>query len=310
MKAMVMHEFGGPEVLLAEDVPTPEIADGEILVNVKAAGVNPIDYVARSVGGPLRDMLEKSLPVILGWDVAGTVSETKSDRFQTGDKVFALSRFPQIASGYAEFAAVAADEAVLIPRNLSFEEAGAVPLAALTAWQSLIGTANLQSGQRVLIHAAAGGVGHFAVQIAKHKGAYVIGSASTQNFDFVKGLGADEVVDYNERPVGEQVSDVDVVLHALPPELRESASWPCLKPGGLLISLKGPVPEDEAEKNNARGAGMGVRPDAGQLAEIAGLLEDGTFKVTLDKTYPLEEVGEVHAQLATGHTRGKIVLTI
>ncbi len=310
MKAMVMREFGGPEVLLAEDVPTPEIADGEILVDVKAVGLNPIDYVARANGGPMRKSLEQSLPAILGWDIAGTVLETKSDQFQADDRVFALSKFPKITGGYAEFAAVPADEAVIIPANLSFEEAAAVPLAALTAWQALVQTADIQAGQRVLIHAAAGGVGHFAVQIAKHKGAYVIGTASAQKADFLSGLGIDEVVDYSTQDVAEVVSDVDIVLHALPPDFRESVSWPCLKEGGLLLSLLGPVPEEETTKYKTRAAQIGVRPDQAQLKEIAGLLEDGTFKVTLDKTYPLAEVGAAHSQIAERHTRGKVVLTV
>ncbi len=310
MKAMVMHAFGGPEVLQLEDVPIPEISAGEILVEVKAAGINPIDYVARSVGGPFRDALEKSFPAILGWDIAGTVSKSNSNLFQTGDKVFTLSRFPQITGGYAEFAAVPADQAVLMPGSLSFEEAAAVPLAALTAWQALVEMADIQAGQRVLIHAAAGGVGHFAVQIAKFKGAYVIATASAHNVEFLESLGVDEVIDYTAQDVGAEFSDIDIVLHALPPDLRGSASWPCLKPGGLLLSLLGPVPDEEAAKYNARAAQIGVRPDATQLTEIGKLIADGIIKVTLDRTYPLEQVGEAHTQLAGRHTRGKVVLTI
>ena len=310
MKAMVMQAFGGPEVLQMEDVPVPEIGAGELLVEVKAAGINPIDYVARSVGGPLRDSLEKSLPAILGWDIAGTVSKSNSDLFQIGDKVFTLSRFPQITGAYAEFAAVPADQAVLMPASLSFEEAAAVPLAALTAWQSLVETADIQAGQRVLIHAAAGGVGHFAVQIAKYKGAYVIATASAHNAEFLESLGVDEVIDYTAQDVGAEVSDIDIVLHALLPDLRESASCPCLKPAGLLLSFLGPVPAEEAAKYNARAAQIGVRPDAAQLAEIGKLIEDGVVKITLDCTYSLEQVGEAHTQLAGRHTRGKIVVTI
>jgi len=310
VKAIIMAEFGDVDVLTMEDVPKPEIGDGEILVEVKAIGINPIDYVARSVGGPLRGNLEKSLPVILGWDVAGIVSETNSDQFKIGDKVFALSRFPQIAGGYAEFASVPADQVALMPSNISFEEAAAVPLAALTAWQALVEAADLQSGQRVLIHAAAGGVGHFAVQIAKTLGAHVIGTASARNFDFLKSIGVDEAVDYTAQDVAEVVSDVDVVLHALPPDLREAVSWPCLKTGGILVSLLGPVPEEEAAKHNARGAQIGVRPDGAQLAEIGGLIGSGAIKITIDKTYPLAEIGAAHTQLASRHTRGKIVLTV
>jgi NADPH:quinone reductase-like Zn-dependent oxidoreductase len=314
MRAMVMEEFGSADVLKLQDVQSPEIADGEILVEAKAIGVNPIDYVARTVGGPLRPIVEAALsnqtPVILGWDIAGIVTESKSSAFNPGDKVFALARFPALTGGYAEFVAIPANEAVLIPGNLNFEEAAAVPLAALTAWQSLVETAGIKPGMRVLIHAAAGGVGHFAVQFVKLKGAKVICSASAHNFDFLKELGADEIVDYNERNVGEIVSDVDVVLHALPPEMRGDVSWPCLKAGGLLISLKGPVPEEESESHNAKGIGIGVRPEKAQLTEIAGLLETGAVKVLVSKTFALEDVGAAHKQLETGHTRGKIVLTV
>jgi NADPH:quinone reductase-like Zn-dependent oxidoreductase len=238
MKAMVMHEFGDVNVLKLENVPLPKISEDEILVQVKSVGLNPIDYVARSVGGPFRTVLEASMPVILGWDIAGIVSESTSEKFSVGDKVFALSRFPEVTGGYADFAAVPADQAVQMPSNISFEEAAAVPLAALTAWQALVETANIQHGQKVLIHAAAGGVGHFAVQFAKVKGAYVFATASEKNRSFLKELGADVVVDYSTVDVGAEVSGMDIVLHSLLPDLRKSVSWPCLKPGGgVTISV-------------------------------------------------------------------------
>lgn len=310
MKAMVMHEFGDVNVLKLEHVPLPKISEDEILVQVKSVGLNPIDYVARSVGGPFRTVLEASMPVILGWDIAGIVSESTSEKFSVGDKVFALSRFPEVTGGYAEFAAVPADQAVQMPSNISFEEAAAVPLAALTAWQALVETANIQHGQKVLIHAAAGGVGHFAVQFAKVKGAYVFATASEKNRSFLKELGADVVVDYSTVDVGAEVSDMDIVLHSLLPDLRKSVSWPCLKPGGVLLSLLGPVPDTEAKKYNARGVQIGVRPDGIQLAEIGELIEKGVVKITLDKVYSLEDVGAAHTQLASRHVRGKVVLTL
>jgi NADPH:quinone reductase-like Zn-dependent oxidoreductase len=310
MRAMVMHEFGGEDVLQLEHVQKPRISEAEILVEVKSVGVNPIDYIVRSVGGPYREDIEASLPAILGWDIAGVVSESHSDKFSSGDKIFALSRFPQITGGYAEFASVPADQAVIIPPNISFEEAAAVPLAALTAWQALVQTADVQPGSKVLIHAAAGGVGHFAVQFAKLRGAFVVATASEYNRDFLMDLGVNEVVDYTSKNIAEEVSDIDIVLHALPPDLREKVSWPCLKSGGLLLSLSGPVPDEEAVKYNARGAQIAVRPDGTQLAEIGSLITDGKLRIVLDRTYSLEEVGSAHSQLLTRHTRGKIVLKL
>jgi NADPH:quinone reductase-like Zn-dependent oxidoreductase len=238
------------------------------------------------------------------------VSESHSDKFSSGDKIFALSRFPQITGGYAEFASVPAGQAVIIPPNISFEEAAAVPLAALTAWQALVQTADVQPGSKVLIHAAAGGVGHFAVQFAKLRGAFVVATASEYNRDFLMDLGVNEVVDYTSKNIAEEVSDIDIVLHALPPDLREKVSWPCLKSGGLLLSLSGPVPDEEAVKYNARGTQIAVRPDGTQLAEIGSLITDGKLRIVLDRTYSLEEVGSAHSQLLTRHTRGKIVLKL
>lgn len=310
MRAVVINDFGDAGAFTVEDVPRPKIIDGELLVEVKAVGINPIDYVARSVGGPIRDKMEGNFPVILGWDIAGIVTESKSSAFNVGDKIFALSRFPELADGYAEIVSVPADQAVIAPVSLSFEEAAAVPLAALTAWQALVETANVQAGQRVLIQAAAGGVGHFAVQIAKLKGAYVIGSSSSANVDYLISIGVDETVDYTAKAVGEQISEVDVVLHALPPDIRESASWPCLKSGGLMISLTGPAPEEESSKYDATCIPVFVRPNSEQLAQIGKLIDDGAIKVALSKIYSLEEVGQAHRQLESRHTNGKVVIKI
>lgn len=310
MRAMTMREFGDPGVLEAAEVSGPVAADGELLVEVRAVGINPIDCTARRVGGPLKEIVTEAMPAILGWDIAGVVVGSRSEAFAAGDRIHALSRFPQLAGGYAELASVPANEAVAIPANLSFEEAAAVPLAALTAWQALVDNAQVREGQRVLVHAAAGGVGHLAVQIAKLRGAHVIATASPANFDYLAGLGADECVDYNAGPVGEQVSDMDLVLHALEPARMASESLPCLKPGGLLLSLRGPAPEDVLSRFDAACVPVFVRPNGPQLAEIGGLLEREEIKVTVSRTFDLENVEAAHRQIETSHTRGKVVLTV
>jgi len=310
MKAVEINEFGDSSVLHLIDIEKPSIGEDEILVAVKASGINPIDYKTRQGVGVNRSWESDQLPVILGWDISGVVAETKSDDFKVGDEVFAMPRFPVIADCYAEYVAVPASETVAKPANLIHEEAAAVPLAALTAWQALIGIANIGDGDRVLIHAAAGGVGHFAIQMARWRGAHVIGTASAANGDFVKSLGVDEFIDYTIRNVAEDVTGVDVVFHTLHADQRQSSSWPCLKENGLLISITGPVPDEEAKANNARAQFLTVRPNLGDLGQIAQLLSDGTLKVTLDSVYPLAETAAAHDHVAAGHCRGKVVLKI
>lgn len=310
MKAVEIREFGDSSVLHLIDTEKPGIGEDEILVAVKASGINPIDYKTRQGVGVNRSWESDQLPVILGWDISGVVAESNSDDFNVGDEIFAMPRFPAISGCYAEYVAVPASEAVAKPANLTHEEAAAVPLAALTAWQTLIGAGDIGEGDRVLVHAAAGGVGHLAVQLAKWRGAHVIGTASAANGEFLKQLGVDEVMDYTSQNVGEVVKDVDVVLHTLVADMRQSHSWPCLKENGFLISITGPVPDEEAAANKGRGEFILVRPNKDELGQIAQLLSDGTLKVTLDSVYPLAEVAKAHDHVAAGHCRGKVVLKV
>jgi NADPH:quinone reductase-like Zn-dependent oxidoreductase len=241
MKAVVIRSYGGREVLDVEEVPVPGIADDEVLIRVHAAGVNPVDWKVRA--GYLKEMLPYEFPLTLGWDVSGTVAEAGSNvtGFSTGDEVYALADISRNGA-YAEFIVVKADGVALKPDSLDHVHAASVPLAALTAWQALFDTADLSRGQKILIHAAAGGVGSFAVQLAKWKGAHVLGTASARNREFLLGIGADEVIDYTTTPFEDAAVDVDVVLDAMGGDSRER-SWKTLKSGGILVSIVGPPDE-------------------------------------------------------------------
>jgi NADPH:quinone reductase-like Zn-dependent oxidoreductase len=309
MKAVTLHSFGGPEVLRLEEVPRPSAKDGEVLVKVSAVGINPIDYKTRQGQGANRRWKDATFPKILGWDVSGTVEQSNAPAFKPGDAVFALAGYPQPTGGYAEYIAVPAAEVAPKPHSLDHVHAAAVPLAALTAWQAIFDKAGLKAGQTVLVHAGAGGVGHFAVQLAKWKGAKVIATASGRNEGFVKGLGADEFIDYTKTRFEEVVHDVDVVFHTIGADDRPR-SWKTVKKGGWLVGITGMFPDDEGKAHGANGAFVGVRPDGAQLAQIGRLIDDGTIKVTVDKSYPLADVAGAHRHVEGGHTRGKVVVTV
>jgi len=309
MKAATIHGFGGPEVLKIEDVPRPTPAKGEVLIKVCAVGVNPIDYKTRQGAGANRRWKETVFPVILGWDISGVVEESNDPAWKRGDEVFALARYPQPGGAYAEYAAVPAGELVAKPRSLDHIHAAAVPLAALTAWQAILDKGGLAAGQTILVHAAAGGVGHFAVQFAKWKGAKVIATASGRNESFVKALGADQFIDYTHTKFEDVARDVDVVFHTIGADFRPR-SWKVVKKGGWLVGITGQFPEDEGKAYGARGAFIGVRSDSKQLAQIGSLIDAGKVRVTVDKTYPLVEVAKAHQHVEGGHTRGKVVLTV
>jgi NADPH:quinone reductase-like Zn-dependent oxidoreductase len=303
MKAVRMHAFGGPEVLLYEDVPCPEPGDSEILVQVYAAGVNPIDWKIRE--GAFREGVQ--LPHIPGKDIAGVVKEVGRNvtGFAVGDSVYALAG--SRGGGYAEYAVVTPEEAARKPRSLDYVHAAAVPVAAITAWQALFDVGGLSSGQKVLIHGAAGGVGGFAVQIAKAKGAYVIGTAGPDNLGYVQGLGADEVVNYRVTRFEEAVQGVDMVLDTIGGDTRER-SWQVLRPGGILVSTVGP-PTPPAELT-VRGGAVFAKPNGSQLTEIGGLIDAGRVKVNLEKVFPLSEARQAQAASQSGHTQGKSVLQV
>ncbi len=317
MKAVRIHEFGGVDVLKYEEVERPEPRAGEVLVRVRAAGVNPVDYVSRQFAVPLTTGAETArLPYILGWDIAGTVVALGEGvtQFAVGDEVYGMPRFPQEAGAYAEYVAAPAPELARKPRNLSFEEAAAVPLAALTAWQSLFDIAHLQAGQSVLISGGSGGVGHYAIQLAKAKGAKVLTTTSTRNVEFVKGLGADVVIDYTQQAVRDVVRDVDVVLDTVGEQVLEE-SFEVVKPGGYVVCLPGH--KGVRERGNELATRYGVtfdvplvHPSGEQMAELTRLFEAGKLTSHVSATFPLQNAGEAHKQVESGHTRGKVVLTI
>ena len=311
MRAVVAERTGGPEVLVEREVPRPTPGLTEILVRVKAAGVNPTDWKSRADGG----LPGKTFPAILGYDVSGVVEEVGPGVtfYRPGDEVLGMPRFPFLPGGYAEYVAAPSRHFVPKPERLSFEEAAGLPLAALTAWQGLVDTAKLRPGQRVLVHAAAGGVGHLAVQIAKSLGAYVIGTASAAKHDFVRSLGADEVIDYRGEDFVEVLGGrpVDVVFDPIAGEYS-SRSLKVLRDGGVLVSI---LPVDEAATAEARRRGIPtgftlVEPDRLALTAIADLVERGELRVEIDSVFPLAEAAEAHRRGETNRARGKIVLRV
>ncbi|WP_435971759.1 NADP-dependent oxidoreductase [Streptomyces sp. Qhu_M48] len=306
MRAVVVEQWGGPENLVERDVERPEPGLNEVLVRVHAAGVNPVDWKTRAGGA----LIEWGAVPAVGWDVSGTVEAVGPGVgiFRPGDEVFGMPLFPRQAGGYAEYVVAPARHLAPKPASLTHVEAAALPLAALTAWQALVDTADVRPGERVLVHAAAGGVGHLAVQIAKARGAYVIGTASAAKHDLVGELGADEMVDYREARFEDVVSEVDVVLDALGGETAER-SLKVLRDGGRLITLPGPddVP---AAPDGVRAAWVLVEPDHLGLREIAALVEDGKLRPVVDLVLPLAEAAKAHAIGERGRTTGKIVLTV
>jgi NADPH:quinone reductase-like Zn-dependent oxidoreductase len=299
MRAAVMHETGGPEVLRYEEAEPPEPGADEVLIRVRAASVNPADWKAR------RGFREMPLPAVLGHDASGTVETSRSDAFAEGDEVFGMT-----ASGaYAELATASAATIARKPAALSHEQAAALPVAGMTAWQALFDRGGLESGQTALIAGAAGGVGHLGVQFAKRAGARTIGTGSARNRDFVIGLGADEYVDYTAQDVADAVQDADVVFDTVGGDTTESLV-PAVRSGGIIVTIAGPPPEDAAGERGARAALHIASPDADQLAQIGELVAAGDVHVEIAEVLPLAEVARGHELSETGHTRGKIVLTV
>ncbi len=317
MKAIRIHEFGGPEVMKLEEIERPVPAPDEILVKLYASGVNPADWVIRNGGNDfLRPILK--VPLTLGWDAAGIVEEVGSSvtHFTKGDAVYGIPNFPGDGS-YAEYCVAKATQFALKPKSIGFNEASGVPLAALTAWTGIFGLGKLQAGQRILITGASGGVGSFAVQFAKAKGAYVIGVASTGNLGYLKDLGADEVIDYKSQQFDDLVHNIDVVFDAAP-HRDNSERLKCVKvlnEEGVLVSVNIDFPFDEEvtaalQKKNAKGEQVAVQMKQDWLQEIAQLIDEGKVKVVISKVYPLEDVADAHRESETWHVRGKLVLEI
>lgn len=306
MKAVRIHEYGGPEVLRYEDAPKPEPAGDEILVRIAAVGVNPVDWKIRE--GHLKSILPLEFPITLGCEVSGTI-ESVGENIKTlkaGDEVFGFINLMKNGA-YAEFAVAKETELALKPKTLNFLDAAAVPVGALTSWQALFETANLKSGQTVLIHAASGGVGSIAIQLAKAKGAKVIGTASGKNEEFVRELGADEFVDYTTARFEDTAKNVDVVFDTVGGD-TQTRSFAVLKPGGVLVSLVQPPSPDEAAKHGVKAAMINVQPKSEQLKEIAEMVDAGKIKVSVERVLPLSDVKQAHELSEEGKTRGKIIL--
>jgi NADPH:quinone reductase-like Zn-dependent oxidoreductase len=308
MKVIRFHAYGGPEVLQYEDVETPLVNSDEILVRVRSAGVSPFDVKVRQ--GLYKDFYGP-LPHILGWDLSGDVVAvgTNVSSVKEGDAVFGYVDGHRMGEAYAEYAVLKKDEAARKSSHVSYHEAAAVAMNGLTAWQALFDTAHLTEGQRVLIHAAAGGIGHLAVQFAKWKGAYVIGTASAKNRQFVLSLGADECIDYVTTPFESAVQDVDLVLDTIGGDtLRRSFS--VVKKTGVIVTVVDFEGIKEAARYGVNGLTVFVKPNTKQLSEIGHLLEQGKLKVQIGKVFPLQEARKAHVLCETGHGRGKIILTI
>ena len=308
MKAVRIHGYGGPEVLHYEDASIPQLNPDDLLIRVRAAAINPVDWKIRE--GYLQGVLNHQLPLTLGWDVSGEVAAVGPEvtRFTIGDAVYARPNIER-DGGYAEYIAVKASEAAIKPVRLDHDHAAAVPLAALTAWQSLVDAAQLRAGQTVLIHAAAGGVGSFAVQLAKARGAKVIATASAVNIGLVMELGADQFVDYTRTRFEEVAKDVDVVFDTIGGE-TQARSWSVLKPGGMLVSVVSPPPAATAAEQGVRSAFVFIQPSGSQLDAIARLIDEGRMKPILHTVLPLYEARQAQVISQGGHVRGKIVLHV
>jgi 2-desacetyl-2-hydroxyethyl bacteriochlorophyllide A dehydrogenase len=306
MKAVVAHEYGAPEVLKLEQVPRPEPKEDEALVRVIASGVNPADPLTLS--GKYAREFGTHLPLIPGYEIAGIVEKTGSNvtKLKIGDAVYG---YPTFGGGWADFVTVKEWEVAVKPKSLNFLEAAAVPMGALTAWQALVDVAKLKAGQTILIHGGSGGVGSFAVQIAKARGARVIATASTANQDLLKQLGADVAIDYTKTKFEDGARDVDAVLDPVGRETL-ARSYGVVKKGGIVMSLVARPDPVELKKRGIHGAAISVHPDAADLAEIAQLIDAGKIKPIVTEVLPLSEAIRAQQQAATHHTRGKVVLRI
>ncbi|NED93125.1 NADP-dependent oxidoreductase [Streptomyces sp. SID11233] len=309
MRAISQDTHGGPEVLREVRLPRPVPGLSQILVRVHAAGVNPTDWKHRASG-----LFVDRLPLTLGWDVSGVVEAVGYGvtLFKPGDEVFGMLPYPYGVGSHAEYVAAPARAFTHKPAGIDHIQAGALPLAALTAYQAIVDTADVRPGQRVLIHAAAGGVGHLAVQIAKSRGAYVIGTASAAKHDFVRSLGADEVIDYRTTDFAEATHDIDMVLDPLSGDTR-TRSLDVLRTGGTLVSLLPGTDPGEAAKAASRGVRVEtllVEADHAGMSAVAELVEEGSLRAHVEATFPLADAAKAHALGETDRTTGKIVLVV
>jgi NADPH:quinone reductase-like Zn-dependent oxidoreductase len=299
MRAAVIHRTGGPEVLQLEEVPRPEPADGEVLIRVHAASVNPIDWKRR------RGERTLEVPAVLGRDVSGTVEVSRAAGYAEGDAVFGTAG----TGGYAEYTASPADQIARKPDAITHEQAAAIPVAGLTAWQGVVDHGGLTAGDTALVAGAAGGVGHFAVQFARHAGARTIGTGSTANREFVLGLGVDQYVDYTREGETDAVTGVDLAYDTVGGETT-TALLDAVRDGGVLVGIAGPLPEEAARARGISSHRFRMNPSPEELARIAGLVAQGDVHVEIADVLPLAEVARAHAISEAGHVRGKLVLRV
>lgn len=309
MKAIAIEQYGGPEVLRLMELPKPAVLEKDVLIEIHAASVNPVDWKIRE--GYLKEMLHHRFPLILGWDAAGVVVETGPGvtRFNRGDKVFSRTDIARNGT-YAEYVAVDEKYVALKPANISFEGAAAVPLVGLTAWQALVDYAGMKKGDKVLIHAGSGGVGSFAIQLAKSRGCHVATTCSTTHVDFVKTLGADQVVDYTKGDFSLQIHDYDIVFDTIGGETYRKSFKVLRQQQGVIVSILEQPDHELAEKNGVRAGYLFMHPDGNQLAEIAELLESGEIKPVVGRILHLEEARSAQMMSQSRHVRGKIVLQV
>ncbi|WP_312900007.1 NADP-dependent oxidoreductase [Chryseobacterium taichungense] len=311
MKAIVLKEAGSVENLEYVELAKPTITEGEVLIKVKAISINPVDVKSRA-GKGVYGRIKTENPLILGWDISGIIEETKSPDFKVGDEVFGMVNFPGHGKAYAEFVAAPANQLALKPKNISFEDAAASTLVALTAYQALVHNANIQEGQNVLVHAASGGVGHIAVQLAKHLGAKVTGTSSAKNKDFVLSLGADSHIDYHGFDWKSAGRTFDFVLDTIGGDNIDH-SLEVTKEGGSIISIPTGLNEQvtsKAESKVVKGYFILVQSSGEDMKQIASLLESSAVKPHVSKVFPFEEMREAHLEQETGRTVGKIVITL
>jgi 2-desacetyl-2-hydroxyethyl bacteriochlorophyllide A dehydrogenase len=306
MKAVVAHEYGRPEVLKLEEITRPEPRENEALVRVIASGVNPADPLTLS--GKYAQEWGTHLPLIPGYEIAGIVEKTGATvtSLKTGDAIYG---YPTFGGGWAEYVTVEEWEVAPKPKSLSFAEAAAVPMGALTAWQALVGAAQLHEGQTILIHGGSGGVGSFAIQIAKARGARVIATASTANQDLLKQLGADVAIDYTKQKFEEIAKDVDCVLDPVGKDTL-ARSYGAVKKGGIILALVARPDPEQLKNREIRAVGIWAKPNAKDLSEIAQLIDAGKIKPIVTQIRPLTEAIAAEQQAETHHTRGKVVLRI
>jgi len=313
MKAITLIGFGGVENLVNTELSVPDISDNEVLVKVKVFSINPVDIKTR-LGRGQASRLKEYNPMILGWDISGIVTKTGKSvtSLKKGDEVFGMINFPGHGKAYAEYVASPESHLALKPVNVSYEEAAAASLAALTAWQIVKEKVRIKPGDKVLIHSAAGGVGHYAVQMSKHLGAYVIGTASGRNREFVLSLGASEHIDYEKQRFEDVLKDIDFVLDTMGGDYIDR-SLKVLKSGGTIISIPSGASESVREKANAKGLNgdtFRVQSDGKNMKEISELLQKGIVKSHVSKIFRFDEIQSAHLQIETGKTKGKIVVVL